>query len=123
MVGRRWKGWGHWRYYLHFQFGVESNKQISETAWKELNNHASYYDGASWRYLPGITAWGAFSWITWKDGVGVMRVCGSTYVGVNKEYSSNDMVCWKQTGTTIGHETYLWVGSGTVSDTVSKPYQ
>jgi len=119
LVGRRWR---NWKYFKHFQFGVESNEEISETAWKVLNDNPCYYDGTNWRYLPGYSARGANAWITWGSGR-EWAVGGLTYSGVNKEYSGNDIVAWKRTGTTIGNDKKLWGGSGTVSDTVSKPYQ
>lgn len=118
LVGRR----THLGYpFKHFQFGVESNTRINETAWRELNNHASYYNGTNWLYLPGYVTWGTTSYITWI-GTLPYGVGGEVYTGVNEYYAGRDMVCWSYNGTTIPDDSQLWSESGIVSDTVSKPY-
>jgi len=89
LVGRQWHVD---RYFKHFQFGVESNVTINETAWEELNDNPCYYDGSGWRYTEGRVCNGTSSWITW-EGVYAYRVGGVTYTGVNTKYTSNDQVC------------------------------
>jgi len=120
LVGRRYH---NGVYVKHFQFGVESNSRIYTTSWKVLNDNPSYYADGLWRYLPGYVCWGGggSSAITW-DYAGTYCVGGLTYDGVNKDSSSNDMVRWKFTNSTIADDSQLWSGSGTVSDVVTKPY-
>ncbi|MBO8183539.1 MAG: hypothetical protein H0Z28_12260 [Archaeoglobus sp.] len=110
------------KWFKHLQFGVEGNSIISETQWKELNEHIAYYNGYSWRYLPAYVTYGSVAYITWI-GDNPYKVGGQTYTGVNLDYSSSDRVKWKYTGSTIRNEVTLWSGNGYVSDSVSKPYQ
>ncbi|MGC8979761.1 hypothetical protein [Caldisericum sp.] len=53
-----------------------------------------------------------------------MKVGSLDYTGANIDTSStyNDSVDWEWSGTTITPDTYLWYGSGSVSDSVSRPY-
>lgn len=108
-------------YFKHFQFGVESNYAITETDWEVLNDQPSYYDGTDWRYTEGRVCWHDSSAITWigTEGYGIGD---ANYSGVDTKYTSNDRVCWEYTGQTIGDDSQLWSGSGTVYDDVDTPY-
>lgn len=88
-----------------------------------MNNHACYYDDTDWRYVEGWVCRGATAAITWNETGAPFGIGGLNYTGVNKTYTSDDMVCWKYTGTTISDDSLLWSGSGIVSDAVSTPYR
>jgi len=108
----------------HFQYGPESNLRITETSWRELNEFGSFYYAGNWKYLAGYVCYGGpnrSSAITY-NATAERHIGYEYYQGVNKEYSIDDTVCWKYTGTTIGDNKQLWSGAGTVSDMVSKPY-
>jgi hypothetical protein len=115
-------------YVKHFQFGVESNNRITTDDWEMIQDKASYYDGANWRYNSGRVCWGDYqsptgSWITWLGGTAYC-IGGATYDGVGKIGTYTDRVRWNYLGTTIPNDSYLWYGSGIViDDDVQKPYQ
>lgn len=105
----------------HFQFGVESNYAIDTTNWNVANSKMCYYDGTSWRYLPGNVCWRTSSAITWI-GHSIIFVGSNNYWGVNTGFTSTDYVTWEYTGTTVIDDSQLWSSSGTVSDYLRKPY-
>jgi hypothetical protein len=112
---------GYW--FKHFQFGIESNVAITETDWGLQNAHASYYDGVSnWHYSPAYVTEGDSSCITWIGQNLPYVVGGEPYPGVNIDFTMNDDVIWKQTGSPIADGSLLWSGTGTVLDVVAKPY-
>jgi hypothetical protein len=108
-------------YFKFFQFGVESNQEITSTPWRVTNKKPCYFANSNWRYCPGYTVLGEVAYITygsdWK-----MRVGGETYHGVSPTFVSTDFVEWGYTGTTVADDVQIWSGSGIVSDVVSKPY-
>jgi len=118
LVGSQLHG-GEW--FKHFQFGVESNYAITNTAWEELNSDSCYYDGSNWRYVEGRVCWYPSSLITW---IGEQNYCIGTanYWGVNKESSWADTVRWKYTGETITDDSLLWSQSGTKFPCPGAPY-
>jgi hypothetical protein len=124
LIGNRYHWWNGTNYMIkHFQFGVESNYAITNTAWEELNNNPCYYDGRDWRYSEGRVCNGTSAAITWNETGVPFGIGGLDYTGVNTTYTSSDEVCWTYSGQTIGDDELLWSGNGTVGDAVSAPYE
>ncbi|WP_156785875.1 hypothetical protein [Caldisericum exile] len=113
--------------FKHFQFGVESPNVVNNTNWRALISKVGYYATGGWKFQPAETCLGNGALITYVINGQTLyytKVGSLDYTGANIDTSStyNDSVDWEWSGTTITPDTYLWYGSGSVSDSVSKPY-
>jgi len=111
------------RMFKYFQTGVESNVSITNTNWGVRIGHTSFYNSTTttWTYEPGYSCNSVSAWVT-SNSTHDLRVGGETYTGTNKYSSSNDVVTWKYTGTTLANNTQLWSGTGSTDMVVYEPF-
>jgi hypothetical protein len=93
----------------YLEAGVEANENITETTWYVRNGHFGYYS-SGWKYKRGDAIRGA-----------------DTYVGGDTmnadEYSSGAAcVTWKKDSTPPATGYDLWTSEGTITQTVSTPF-
>jgi len=108
---------------IHFyscQVGVEARYLITQTV-KVRCSQFGYADGSYWKYMPALSRQGSTAYISY-NGTHVGIVGGSTFTGMNKESTYDDVVTWKRTGTTLDNDVSIWSNSGDIIKNVYVPF-